>query len=390
MLFRFRAYECTYALMCLWWGGFGAAWARCADSRPDAPPDPTTLLTAYESTLAPYERMKGTWTNKDYDWKSGETPRWQGVTHEWTVCRDGDRARLFSRETGDKSASQTPFEDVVQRGERWLSVYPDGSVLSKLEVSPDDFPERLGMAPCCPCYGIIFQVWIPEFLRSSKLSVEEDTLEGNEVYVLRGVSKDVEVSLWLDPSLDYAARRIRFDKHGSPSQSRQFDVKRFQERDGAFVVAEATAVYVTGAQPVLSPAVVQKVVDGKRIEVKDQPARDEKGNVIIAPERRYLREIELVSLDFDPEFSDADFKISQSIANGTAVHVQDASHLDYVWEDGEIVPAPDATALAAARDARFHAGSGSRLFWLVLLNAVLLLAVCGGILYRWRASTRFR
>jgi hypothetical protein len=340
-----------------------------------------TLLAAYEKTLLPYTRMKGEWTNQDYDWEPGQEPRWQGVTQQWTVLRDGDRAKVVSWEIGGKSKSKTVFEDVIQQGKRWVSVYPDGSLFSRLKVSAESFPERLGMAPSCPCYGISFQVWIPGFLRASKLSVEKDTLEGTAVDVLRGVSGEVEIGLWLDPSLGYTARRIRYEKHGSPRHSQQFDVQRFQQQDGLFVVAEATSTCIDGSQPVLSPIVGEKVVDGKRVEVRNQPARDAKGNVVVAPERRYLRTVKLVGLDFHPQFSDGDFEISQSIRNGTKVNMRDAPHLNYMWEDGKIVPGLDAEALATARDAQFRAGGGGR--WLFRgLSAGVFLVLIGWLLFR--------
>ena len=146
--------------------------------------------------------------------------------------------------------------------------------------------EQLGMAASSPCYGIIGQKWIPTFLRMAKVSVRADTLEGRAVYVLRGVNGDVEIDLWLDPSLEYAARRISFQKRASADDAtvytHQLDATRFRQKAGRYLVTEATITFTRGPQPLFSPMIVEKVVDGKRV-VTHPLAKDESGNVVDDP-----------------------------------------------------------------------------------------------------------
>jgi len=384
MLRRMDACSCVYALICLsWCGGPGALSGWCAESGPKPPPDAMMLLAAYEKALVPYARMKGEWTSHVCDWPPGKEPECQRPMEHWTVLRDGDRAKFVSREIGPGAKPERVFEDVTEKATRWVSHYPDGNVLSRLSVPEETFTKRLGMAPCCPGYGIAFQRWIPGFLRASKLSAAKETVEGNAVDVLRGVSGEVEIGLWLDPSLGYSARRIRYEQRGSIGRVGQFDVKRFQQQDGVFVVAEALELFIMGPEPIWLPVVEKKVVDGKVVET-NPPAKDAAGNVVMAPERRYLTKIKLVRVDFHPQFTDGDFQISHPIANGTKVHMQDAQHLNYVWQDGKIVPGPDPQALAAGRDAQFRRGGSSRRLLWVGLGAGLFLVVFFG----WAMSRR--
>lgn len=388
MLSQSNPWCCVCTLSCLLWCvGFGPRCAESAGTDPSDSPDPMTLLDRYEKTLLPYKRIKGKWTVEVHEWESGKEPRWLGSTQECTVLRDADRAKVSSIEIGGKGKSASHFEDVSKQGETWLSIYSDGSVFSKLEVPAEDFPVRLGMAPSAPCYGIIRQKLIPAFLRASKLSAKTATLEGTAVCVLKGISEDDEISLWLDPSLDYAPRRIHYKRSSQMiRESWQFDVKRFQQQGDLPVVSEATVTFTAGPQPVMSPVAVEKVVDGKTV-LEHEPAKDASGKVVMTPKSRFVREIKLVSLDFNPEFGDDDFKILQPIANGTRVHMQDASHLDYMWVDGEILVATDPKALAAARGALLYTGVGVRLFWALLFPAAVLLVVVGWVFYRRRKSS---
>ena len=225
------------------------------------------------------------------------------------------------------------------KGKQWVDVRT-GTVFSRVQVSAQEDMEQLGMAASSPCYGIIGQKWIPTFLRMAKVSVRADTLEGREVYVLRGVTEDVEIDLWLDPSLEYAARRISFQKRASADDptvhTHQFDAIRFQQKAGRYLVTEAIITFTRGPQPLFSPMIVEKVVDGKRV-VTHPLAKDERGNVVIIPQARFVQKLTLLELDFDPKWADRDFQFSRPIANGTRVHMKDARDSNYVWNNGSIV-----------------------------------------------------
>lgn len=370
------------------------------DAASHASADPLTTIERYEQTLVPYKCFRGIWTNKDYDSKQGELPSLR-ETQKWTVFRDHDRARLVSEQLNAKTNSKKVYEDVSIEGKQWLSVYPDGAVMSKLQVSPQDHIDRLGMAPASECYGMILKIWIPAFMRASKLSVQDDTIEGQPVLAVHGVSKDpnwiqgsfpsassdatseIEITVWLDPAMKYVLRRARLEKRGSQSHSIDFDAQKFRQQAGEFVATKATVTIWNSTQPVMRSTATS--IDGKGT-IEQLPATDDNGNVIYAPETRFLRDIELVTLDFNPKFADGDFALSTPIASGTKVNMQDALHLTYVWQDGKAVPAMDPNALAQLRAARFLGGSSSPRFWMVVFTLMVILILLAVKFRQWRLS----
>jgi hypothetical protein len=305
-----------------------------------APPDPATLIRNYETSLAPYRRMKGRWTIQlEKSEPAGENSR--KSTAEWAVFRDQDRLRLS--EIRDSEQGRTVF-DCVRQGKQLICVYPNGIVRGWLHPAAHDELGLLSASLCSACYGIIDGQWIPDFLRMAKTSVQADKLDGRPVYRLRGLTMHAKIELWIDPSLDFAARRIRFDKRAtdddSSVRSRQFDATRFRLEKGHSVVTEATTSLSVGPQPVLSPMAVEKIVNGKRTRIM-LPAKDENDNVIMS-EKHHAWKITLRAIDFDPKWIDRDFELSRPIANGTKVEMQDARDSHYVWKDGRVaLIAPD-------------------------------------------------
>jgi hypothetical protein len=299
------------------------------------PPEPAALVRSYETSLAAYGRMKGRWTVQLETSKRDEAEKLAKSTAEWTVFRDHGRLRLI--ETTTVENGQRVFES-LRLGTQLISVYPSGVLLGWLHPSGQDKVGWLSSSLCSPCYGIIDRKWIPDFLRMAKLSVTAETLDGRPLYRLRGLTMDAKIEVWIDPSLDHAARRIRFDKRAtegdSTVRSRQFDVTRFRMEKGHVVVAEATTTLAVGPQPVLSPFVVEKIVNGKLVR-SHLPARDKNDQVIMSQNRNTWT-IKLRDIDFDPKWNDRDFQFARPIANGTKIEVQDARDSNYVWKDGRI------------------------------------------------------
>lgn len=244
-------------------------------------PEPAALLRSYESSLSAYGRMKGRWNVQLETSEPTSREKSPRSTAEWAVFRDHDRLKVI--DTTVRENGPEVFE-ALRQGTQQIHVHSDGRVLGWLQPSTQVEFDLLGSSLCSPCYGIMDSKWIPEFLRTAKLSVQAETLEGRPLYRLRGLTMDAKIELWIDPSLDYAARRIRFDKRASeydPTvRSRQFDVTRFRLEKGRHVVAEATMALTVGPQPVFSGMVVEKIVQGKRVKVH-LPAKDENGNVIV-------------------------------------------------------------------------------------------------------------
>ncbi len=307
------------------------------------PPEPATLARSYETSMAAYSRMRGRWTVQREKSISDEEEKLPKSTAEWAVFRDHGRLRLS--ETTDSENGHEVFES-LRRGEQLVYILADGSVRGRLQPSAQDELDHLSISLCSPCYGIIDCKWIPDFLRMAKLSVQAETLDGRPLYRLRGLTMDAKIELWIDPTIDNAARRIRFDKRASEAdptvRSLRFDATRFRLEKGHYVVTEATMTLTRGPQPVFSPMVVEKIVKGKRVKI-NLPAKDQNGNVIVDQQRSTWK-ITLRDIDFDPRWTDRDFQFLRPIANGTRVGVPGGPHSNYVWKDGRVVIAADRTS----------------------------------------------
>ncbi len=160
-------------------------------------PEPTALVQRYEKSLAPYQRMKGRWTFQIEKSKPDEVQKHPEATEEWAVFRDRGRLRLV--QTTDSEKGHEVFESLFQP-EQEVSVFADGVILGWLKPSAQAETNMLGGSLCAPCYGFIDQKWIPDFLRTAKLSVQAETIDGHAVFRLRSLTLDTKIELWIDPA----------------------------------------------------------------------------------------------------------------------------------------------------------------------------------------------
>ncbi len=314
------------------------------------------LLEAYEKTLAPYQRMKATW-KVHFDLSlSDEKIEKPPKNLELTVLRDKDRVRfIVGMDDSGKGEFQWYSESICQRGKNWVQAFlapPSAAdqksanqfhIMGKLQITEDEFL-RYGGLGISPSSGAIDDIWIPDFLHTSVLSVEHDTWDKDAYDVLQGKSQDTEIKLWLDVARGYAVKKISCNKRISKycSQNATFvnEVKRFEEKGGVMVPVEFVLSSKIPAEPVMSPvADDEKGIDGKAVP-EFQPARDEKGEIIMSPAHASSMTVTLTAIDFQPKFTDQDFKITKPIPDGVPVSVFDAPFVErvsYQWLHGEIV-----------------------------------------------------
>jgi hypothetical protein len=335
---------------------------------------PMELSQKYEKSLSQYKRMKGIWTNCRHNWEAGKELPWSGLIEKWTVYRDHDRAKTLQTQSGGKQKLLVDYEVINIEGKTWLGVFPsdkDIIVIGKQKANTEDYYGRLGLPTCSASFGIIAQIWIPTFLRTSNLSSRKDTLDGKTIYILEGVANNVKITLWLDTTREYAVQKIFFDGLRSPRPvSYEYSVQSYEEISGVSVPSEATLIQFLPPAPIISP-----LEQGQLANVKNN-------KVTMSSEYKNINEIKLISIDFDPKFTDDDFRITQSIPNGTEVNMQDAPQLNYVWQDGKAIPQLNKKALAAARGARFVGLAKTSWIWMISGALVLLIAVFIFRIYR--------
>ncbi|WP_460183843.1 hypothetical protein [Thermopirellula anaerolimosa] len=277
---------------------------------------------------------------------------------------------------GKAVAETTQFEHLIKGGE-WFTVLIEPSsgkvesVLLDRNVSEedrswalleDDFVWVFGYHP-----GNWFASYLPDVLRQCELTAKPDVLDGRDTFLLEAQGRYGHYQLWLDPSEGFLPRRMVLVKRGSD---------------------------LFGKEPVSASKGLHAVVitvDVRRIDrVKDIPVMAE---FVIEREKSYddrrvvdrsmcsLSNIRVLS---NPAQEDG-FALSTKIPNGTPVQVQDALHLDFVWEDGRVVNVVDSRLVSRLEDSRFHPGGANSRFWLVAANAgaigLLLLVMA---LRRWR------
>jgi len=386
-------------LICLWCGGFGNIVAGGEDKAPAAHPDPQFLLQAYETSLVPYERMKGKWrlTRPNYAeeiQRGGKTAvDHVGAVSETFIARDQKRLKTLTTRTDGQRNSPWDSERVAEAGKTSTSVFFDGAMLGRLSTSRENFLFELSSPPAAPfCFGMVYgSLSSPEFLRTSPLSAEADVLDGHPVDVLCGATDTTHIKVWLDPALNHTARKLSCIRKTpykntaelvfspellamEPAQHTcEYVVKSFREVGGRHVPEKVTVTYASSASAVRD--YTGTIVNGRKV-FEVAAGKDEQGKIIMAPAATSSWELELLQIDFDPQLTDADFRISQPVPNGTRISMQDAPQQGYVWENGQMVQGTDTTEPSAARVARVNKDSPSlRQRWILGGGAVFLLAV---------------
>lgn len=321
------------------------AWSAAVKTNAaDAPnsPDAQTLLAAYEKTLVPYQRVKIKWTQRTMYLEKDESLAWK---EEWTFLRDGDRGKSACIETApSRHDKPLEYECLWQKG-KW-SVYlniptdsRDLEICYAAQPSEEQFVLRdTGSAAMHPASFGIFLRSIPDFLRTSSMSASREVRDGHAVEVLRGVSDEAELRLWLDPALGYVPRKIRCDyRHPTPKSSMdwiEYEVKRFEKKGDVSVPVEA-------------------------IETRHSPAGQAS-----YPALTMVIETKLGGVKFPPKFGDKDFQFSLPVPDGTRVRVigeASKTRIHHEWRQGLVVkvvepvvqgqfdPAKDARAEVAKR-----------------------------------------
>jgi hypothetical protein len=320
------------------------------------------------------------------------------------VIRDGGRLKTSNQTLGDQ---KTPwnFEAVFHEGAEGVLLLPDGTMYGANKVSKERFWRALTGGACAPCcFGVLYGNFsVPDFLRTAQLSAETEVLDGKTLSVLRGVNENVEVKLWLDPELNYAARKLtrvssigRKNELGRvfspellalppPQQEYSYVVEKFRKVAEVFVPEEVTITTSSSESPVLDDR--PRTINGEKVVEVFAEKDKQTGKIIIRPGSTGLQKLYLVDIELGPQFTDGDFQMTQAIPEGTPISMEDARQIEYVWQNGRATSSVNPVALAAKRVTQFVGGAaGSRQWWIVLTASLLLLAIVGGIFYRRRAS----
>lgn len=356
-------------------------------------PGPEELVHKTESYFKNFDRFRATWLvvygRADREVRGDET--------KWEILKDGEKAKVivfgknppaFRPPQNSADLSERILERLEEQhkrryerkefiaipGKRNLQVFATDSVLSEVQPTQETARRILGNTPFALCYGILEFEPILDLLRSMDLRARVDELDGSEVYVLSGSSKDggLNVEIALDPKVADVVRSIRYQKRipnsGSVAQyvSVTHRQSNFKEQDGVLTPMTAERAVIGPPRPRLFDEIGKKVTHN-----------DESGNVIMEPQVAKMVFQELQSIDYDPVFVEADFEPTVPINNGVRVHMQDARQLQYEWKDGE--PAPVVPDIPMGHEFIQEGKPSARLY--MILSALVLLCLAALVMY---------
>lgn len=284
--------------------------------------------------------------------------------------------------SADKGANPVHVEQIALRN-KYVNLTEDRkkgaieNLASKAKVSEEDWEQFA----CQSFYSIVLGYvpfeqgggYLPDVLRGMTATARPDSIGAIPVAVLEGKSEGCELTLWLDPAIHYQARRIAFQR--DPATVKAGAVERFAyevqtfENVKGYPFPVAFEIRTTKAGGVLqSPFVKSKLAVSAGASL---------------PQRSLVTKVRVKDVDLNPDFTALDFALKRQVPNGTRVFMEDAQHLAFVWEDGEIVPSTDPRMVQPLQDLGFTMDPGSTRFWFFLAQAVLLAALVPLVVF-WR------
>ncbi|MEZ6117654.1 MAG: hypothetical protein R3C28_13930 [Pirellulaceae bacterium] len=288
--------------------------------------DTDSILAAYEKSLSAYDCFHAEWLAKEFCGPEGkEKPT--GNSDAISMWRDGDLFRWTKTRVANSAESQSPrpigsySEYIHDRPDRLLSIKSDGKLRCKTSAQLDfqhAVDERLASVPSSASFGIE-PFPIAAFLKTTNAKAVEDEIDGHAVVAIHGQDERARMSVWLDPKLNYAARRIRCQTLKEPV--RPGEEKRLVPGLYLFPTVEfkATNFIQHGETHVPSLA---------RFSMKKRNA----------PEMLAALEIRLLDINFAEKLTADDFKPTEPIKNGTLIGMtgMDIS-IKHFWLNGEVV-----------------------------------------------------
>ncbi len=204
---------------------------------------------------------------------------------------------------------------------------------------------------------------IISLLNEGRATISWDEIDAKNFALLETPDGTGAIKIWLNPGYGYAAHKIRISfSKPQPGEAEVLDYKvnQFQRIDDTDVPKEFT-----------------KYCKRAGGTIKEENGQESKFNPV-----EYSFVYSLTEVRFDCSFADSDFDLSfaKDIPNGVPVSIKDASHLKFMWQDGEIVPATD-VILEAWADKKPSSESGSHHFWSVILGVIGMVAVAGVVIF---------
>lgn len=327
-----------------------------ATARADSGQTPVELLNKAESYFARFDCFRAAWMVA-YGNADGTG---RGEERKWEIVKDGLKFKVnaaaekprpvdpridFSKlppgareEVEQMEQDQARAKEFITLpGERNLHIYSPTSLLDEVHPSQATAHHIIGNTPFALSYGYLQFTPLLDRLKSMDLTAEVSHLDGSEVEVLHGTSRDGEfdIRIWFNPALEYVIPKIEYQRQvstpGVPDRWVETVVltqSDFQRIDNVLVPRSGQEKVVSAPRPRLDY--------GKRGTAVAH--RDASGNIVMEPEETRMVFYELQSYRYKPALTAADFEPTVPIEEGARVEMMDARRTQYKWSGGKAVP----------------------------------------------------
>jgi hypothetical protein len=301
------------------------------------------------------------------------------LTHNWKIDLVGKRVWRMTGSASKHTDSATPMAaeflltpDDTFRVKVELDSMKATRLTSYNEVPSAYWQHMPGFLYLSFPIGYIDRHGDSGYERIADLLVNAQAQEAGDTLTISSKTVDYELIITLVPSKGFMPERIQYvglslDGKVNKLQSSEYRVESSKLIDGVWIpdAFNCKSRIVEGERKL--PKGV-KIIDGKVVQTQsdEQQSVRDKGMTVVA-------EVHLSNLSLN-NLVDDDFRLRAKIDNGLKVSMQDALHLKYKWQDGEVVPLTD--ELLALSDGYTFVGSPSTFrFWLFWLTAAAVVVL---------------
>ncbi len=311
-------------------------------------PDPRLIVEDYAKALLPYQKMKASWISKTAELVDGKLVEKDDDAQRNSVSLDVDRAKLVVQKLDSKRNADGYVERTFKLDGESISAYGLKNVTAERKTSVQSGQNSL-YTLTGPSFGFTYPNFIPDLLRAGELKASGETVDGVFLYALESESPKANFKIWINPALNDAAVKMNWrikDEDPEEESIYEYEVKKWKEYGEVFVPVEF--VLTTTSKERHFVRRTEKDETGKETKIVTK-RKGEQGEPFTIPAMKSCFAVRLENIEFNPKFTDDDFKIQQKIANGTVVRMLDDPKNRYEWRDGK--PTASATGQPQSQDA---------------------------------------
>ena len=197
--------------------------------------------------------------------------------------------------------------------------------------------------------------YIPDLMRSFRLTASLDSRDGTDLVVLSGVRGRVSIRAWFDPAQSYLLKFL--------------ELKQENASDGEMIVKTVS---------------FSKFIDVNGVKVPTFYEYFHSMVFLRSPNRIDESKITIVidNITIADNSNPTPYSFQTKIPNGTRAVLMDAQQIEHIWYDGKVVPKTNELMMRIAMgDHKFMPGPDQPRFWLMASAILLITLGLGKMLY---------